>query len=107
MHSIINLYTKHWAVSAEHLGISFAELKHYSTIFMACSNSTTIGAGPDLSTFYLARSRPELCSIMCATVQSRAARAATLSTLERKRSSFEAKTPHLALEGVESSLLEV
>ena len=35
------------------------------------------------------------------------AHSATLSTLERKRSSFEAKTPHLALEGVESSLLEV
>ena len=50
---------------------------------------------------------PTVCSIMCATVQSKAARAATLSTLERKRSSFEAKTPHLALEGVESSLLEV
>ena len=46
-------------------------------------------------------------SIMCATVRSRAARAATLSSLERKRSSFEAKTPHLALKGVESSLLEV
>ena len=50
---------------------------------------------------------PTVCSIMCATVQSRAARAATLSTVKRKRSSFEAKTPHLALEGVESSLLEV
>ena len=74
---------------------------------MVCSNSATIGAGPDLSTFCLACSRPELCSIMCVTVQSRAARTATSSTLERKRSSFEAKTPHLALEGVESSLLEV
>ena len=74
---------------------------------MVCSNSATIGAGPDLSTFCLACSRPELCSIMCVTVQSRAARTATLSTLERKRSSFEAKMPHLALEGVESSLLEV
>ena len=85
----------------------FAELKHYVAVFMVCSNSTTIGAGPDLSTFRLARSRPELCSIMCATVRSRSARAATLSSLERKRSSFEAKTPHLALKGVESSLLEV
>ena len=87
----------------------FAELKHYATVFMVCSNSTTIGAGPDPSTFRLARvrSRPELWSIMCATVRSRAARAATLSSLERKRSSFEAETPHLALKGVESSLLEV
>ena len=38
----------------------FAELKHYATVFMVCSNSTTIGAGPDPSTFRLARSRPEL-----------------------------------------------
>ena len=34
-------------------------------------------AGPDLSTFRLAPSRPELRSIMCATVRSSAARAAT------------------------------
>ena len=34
--------------------------------------------------------------------RSRAARAATLSSLKRRRSSFEAKTSHLALKGVES-----
>ena len=84
----------------------FAELKHYATVFMVCSNPTTIGTGPDVSTFHSAHSRPELWSIMCATVRSRAARAATLSSLERKQSSFEAKTPHLALKGVESSLLK-
>ena len=85
----------------------FVELKHYATVFMFCSNPTPIGAGPDVSIFRLARSRPELWSIMCATVRSRAARAAPWSSLERKQSSFEAKMPHLALEGVESSLLEV
>ena len=45
--AIINLYTKHWAVSAEILASVFAELKHYATVFMVCSNSTTIGAGPE------------------------------------------------------------
>ena len=49
----------------------------------------------------------ELWSTLSATVQPRAARDAILSALEQKRSMFEAKTPHLALEGVESYLLEV
>ncbi len=69
---------------------------------MVCSKSTTIGAGPDPSTFRLACLRPKLWLALCATVRSRAAHAATSSTLERKRSVFEAKTPHLALKGVES-----
>ena len=64
-----------------------------------------MGAGP--STFPAVRSMRELCSTVCATVRPRATRAATLSTLEQKRSMFEAKTPHPALEGVESYLLEV
>ena len=58
--AIINLYTKHWAVSAEILASVFTQLKHYATVLMVCSNSTTIGAGPDLSTFHSAHSRPEL-----------------------------------------------
>ena len=37
----------------------------HKTVFTVCSNSTTIGAGPGLSTF---RSRPELWSTLCATV---------------------------------------
>ena len=69
---------------------------------MVYSNSTMIGAGPDPSIFGLACSRQKLWLAMCAMVRSRAARAATLSTLERKQSGFEAKTPHLALKCVES-----
>ena len=68
-------------------------------VFTVCSKSTTIGAGPDPSIFCLAYSRPKLWLAMCAMVP---AHAATSSTLERKRSGFEAKTPHLALKGVES-----
>jgi hypothetical protein len=67
------------------------------TVYKVCSNSATIGAGPGLSTFRLARSRPELWASLCATVQKEADRAATSTTLERKRSGFEVKTPHLAL----------
>ena len=44
---------------------------------------------------------------LCAMVWPRAARADTLSTLDRKRSGFEAKTLCVALKGVESLLLEV
>ena len=60
------------------------------------------GAGPDPSTFPVVCSTPELWLTLRATVQPRAARAATLSTLEQKWSTFEAKTPCLAMEGVES-----
>ncbi len=66
-----------------------------------------IGAGPHVSTFCLACSMPELWPTLCATVWPRAARADTSSTLDRKRSSFEAKTLRVALKGVESLLLEV
>ena len=72
------------------------------TVSQFSSNSTLIGGGPDPSTFLVARSMLELWSTLCATVRPRAARAATLSTLEQKRCTLEAKTPHLALEGVES-----
>ena len=61
------------------------------------SNSTLLGAGLDPSTFPVVHSMWELWSTLCATVQPRAVRAATLSTLEHKQSMFEAKTPHLAL----------
>ena len=50
---------------------------------------------------------PELWPTLCAMVWPRAARADTLSTLDRKRSGFEAKPLHVALKGVESLLLEV
>ena len=50
---------------------------------------------------------PELWPTLCATVWQRAARADTSSTLDRKRSGFEAKTLCVALKGVESLLLEV
>ena len=50
---------------------------------------------------------PELWPTLCATVWPRAARADISSTLDRKRSGFEAKTLHVALKGVESLLLEV
>ena len=66
-----------------------------------------IGAGPHVSTCRLACSMPELWPTLCATVWPRAARADTSSTLNRKRSGFEAKTLHVALKGVESLLLEV
>ena len=72
------------------------------TVNRLCSNSTSIGAGPDTPTFAVARSMLELWSTLCATVRPRGARAAVLSTLEQKRSTIEAKTPHLALEDVES-----
>ena len=66
-----------------------------------------IGAGPHVSTFHLACSMPELWPTLCATVWPRAACADTSSTLDRKRSGFEAKTLRVALKGVESLLLEV
>ena len=66
-----------------------------------------IGTGPHVSTFSLACLMPELWPTLCAMVWPRAACADTLSTLDRKRSSFEAKTLRVALKGVESLLLEV
>ena len=60
-----------------------------------CICRASIGAGPDPSTFPVSQT-------LCATVRPSAARAAILSTLKQKRSMFEAKIPHLALEGVES-----
>ena len=66
-----------------------------------------IGAGPHISTFHLACLIPELWPTLCATVWPRAARADTLSTLDRKRSSFEAKTLPVAFKGIESLPLEV
>ena len=54
------------------------------------------------ATSFVACSMPELLLILHAMVQPRAAHDATLSTLEQKRSTLEAKTPHLALEGVRS-----
>ena len=68
---------------------------------MVCSNSV-ISARPGISTFCFALSRPELWVSLCATVRQEADRAATSMTLERKQSGFEIKTPHLALESVES-----
>ena len=50
---------------------------------------------------------PVLWPTLCATIWPRAARADTSSTLDRKRSGFEAKTLRVALKGVESLLLEV
>ena len=72
------------------------------TVNRLYSNSTSIGAGPGTSTFHVARSMPELWSSLCATVRPRVARAAISSTLEQKQSTLEAKSPHLALEGIES-----
>ena len=66
-----------------------------------------IGAGPHISTFRLVCSMPELWPTLCAMVWPRAARADTSSTLDRKRSGFEAKMLRVALKGVESLLLEV
>ena len=64
-------------------------------------------AGPHVSTFRLACLMPELWLTLCATVWPRAARADTSSTLDRKGSGFEVKTLRVALQGVESLLLEV
>ena len=50
----------------------FANLNRYKTILTVCSNSTTLGAGPDASTFRLECLRSEICSILCATVRPRA-----------------------------------
>ena len=66
-----------------------------------------IGAGPHISTFRLACLMPELWLTLCATVWPKAARADTSLTLDRQRSSFEAKTLRVALKDVESLLLEV
>ena len=66
-----------------------------------------IGAGPHVSTFRLACLMPKLWPTLCAMVQPGAACTGTSLTLDRKRSSFEAKTLHVALNGVESLLLEV
>ena len=66
------------------------------------SISTSIGAGSDPSTFPIVRSMPDLWLTLCTTVRLRAARSASLSTLEQILSEFEAKTPHLAMEVVES-----
>ena len=61
-----------------------------------------MAAGSVLSTFRLARSRPELWVSLCAAVWQEADYSATSTTLERKRSGFEVKTSHLALKSVES-----
>ena len=82
-------------------------LKCYETTYNICSNSAEIWAGPEPSTFHLACSRPELWSILCAMVWQSATHAGSLSNFNRKWSSFEAKMPPLALEGVERLLLEV
>ena len=55
-----------------------------------------IGAGPGLSTF---RSL-ELWASLCATVRQEADSDTTSATLERKRSSFEVKTPYLGLKSI-------
>ena len=47
---------------------------------------------------------PELWPTLCATVWPRAARVDTSSTLDRKRSGFEAKSPRVALKGIEIKL---
>ena len=71
-----------------------------------------IGAGPHVSTFrfaclirFDARARA-MADFASATVWLRAVRADTSSTLDRKRSGFEAKTLRVALKGVESLLLD-
>ena len=68
-----------------------------------------IGAGPHISTFLFSKLRPKLWLTFYAAVWPTAAHAGASSTLDRKRSSFEAKMLHMcvALEGVESLLLEV
>ena len=65
-----------------------------------------IGAGPHISSIHLACSRPELWQTLHAAVWPTAAHACA-STLDRKRSGSEAITLHVALEDVESLLLEV
>ena len=66
-----------------------------------------IGAGPHVSTFCLTCLMPEQWPILCATVLRRATRTDTSSTLDQKRSAFEAKSLRVALKGIESLLLEV
>ena len=66
-----------------------------------------IGAGPHVSTFHLAGWMPELWPTLCAIIRPRAAHAGTSSAVDRKRNYFEAKTLCMALEGVESLLMEV
>ena len=66
-----------------------------------------IGAGPHISTFRLTCLMPELWPTLCAAVWPGAARTDTSSTLDQKRSSFEAKSLCVALKGIESLLLEV
>ena len=68
----------HW------LRMTQEKLVHITFLLGCYSTSTTLGAGPDISTFRVARSRPELWSILCAGVQRRAGCTATLSTLEQK-----------------------
>ena len=72
-----------------------------------CSNSTTIGAGPHVSTLCLVCLMSELWPTLCATVRPSAVHTSTSSSLDRKRSGSEAKMLHLTLKGVESLLLEV
>ena len=42
------------------LSVGFHVVKSYETVYKVCSNSAMIGAEPDVSTFCLARSKPEL-----------------------------------------------
>ena len=53
----------------EILALVFAQVESIETIYEACSNSAMIWAGPDTSTFCLARSRPELRALLCAVVK--------------------------------------
>ena len=66
-----------------------------------------IGVGPHISTFQLAGWMPELWPTLCAIVRPRAAHADTSTAVDQKRSNFEAKTLCMALEGVESLMMEV
>ena len=66
-----------------------------------------IGEGPHVSTFRLACLMPELWPTLCTTVWPRAARTDTSSTLDRKRSGFEAKTLRVARKGIDKFRVSV
>ena len=103
----ISLYTKHWAIRRLKFSCQFSQLKFNESAYKVCSNSTTIGAGPHISTICLACLMSELWPTLCAMVWPGAACTDTSLTLDRKRSSLEVKTLHVAPQDVESLLLEV
>ena len=97
----IGLYTHEFFTSV------CVKFSTYETVYKVCSNSTTIEVGPQISTFRVAHSRPELWSTLCTKVHSRAVQDSISSALKRKPSTPGIKTLCMSFQCIENLLLDV